>query len=71
MSESAEKRKARYEKWKAKKRADPQFAEKQRQLEKAVRKKYEAKKRFQRESEGKVKSGKPGRIVALCGWMHW
>lgn len=33
--------------------------------------KYKWASKFKRDSEGKVGSGKPGRIVSLCGWMGW
>jgi hypothetical protein len=71
MSESSDKRKLRHEKWKAKKASDPEFAAKQRELSRAAKKRYEAKKKLTRQSSGPVGSGKPGRIVALCGWSGW
>jgi len=71
MAESAEKRRARHERAKAKAAADPEYAAKRRAQDKAAKKKYEAKKRFERQNSGPVGTGKPGRIVALCGWMHW
>jgi len=69
-----EQRKLRHERVKAKMAADPEYAAKYRDSVKAAQKRYEAKKklqRFSRESSGIVGSGKPGRIVALCGWMNW
>ena len=74
MSESSEKRKARHERMKAKMAADPEYAAKYREANRAAKKRYEAKKKlekFTRESSGKIGSGKPGRIVALCGWLQW
>lgn len=71
MSETPEARKARHERHKARMAADPAFAAKHREQHKQAKKKYEAKKRLQRQSAGPVGTGKPGRIVALCGWMNW
>lgn len=71
MSESSDKRKLRHERMKAKMAVDPDFARKQRELNKAAKKRYEAKKKLSRQSSGPVGSGKPGRIVALCGWSGW
>lgn len=33
--------------------------------------KYKFASKFQREKAGPVGSGKPGRIVSLCGWHGW
>jgi hypothetical protein len=71
MSETPEKRRLRNERMKSRMAADPEYAAKQREKHKQAKKKYEAKKRFERESAGLIGSGKPGRIVALCGWMNW
>ena len=74
MTESSEKRKLRHERTKARMAEDPAYAAKYRDNNRLAKKKYEAKKkleRFARESSGKIGSGKPGRIVALCGWMNW
>lgn len=71
MAESAESRRNRYEQEKKKKAADPEFAAKKRAQEKAAKKRYEARKKLKRDSIGKVGNGKPGRIVALCGWSGW
>lgn len=71
MSESSEKRKLRHERMKAKMAADPEYAERQRALNREAKKRYAAKKKFVRASSGPVGSGKPGRIVALCGWSGW
>lgn len=74
MAESSDKRKLRHEKMKAKMAADPEYAAKYREANREAKKRYEAKKKLQkfaRESSGAVGSGKPGRIVALCGWMNW
>ena len=71
MAETPEKRRLRNERRKAKMAADPEYAARQREQGKQAKKRYEAKKRFARQSSGPVGGGKPGRIVALCGWMHW
>ena len=71
MAESAERRKARSERRKAKMASDPEYAAKQKEIEKKAKKKYEAKKRFERENSGPVGSGKPGRLVARMGWEGW
>jgi len=71
MTETPEARRARNERRKARMAVDPEYATKQREQHKQAKKKYEAKKRFERASSGPVGSGKPGRIVALCGWMNW
>ena len=54
--------------------ADPELAAKYREANRAAKKRYETKKKqaaFSRETSGKIGSGKPGRIVALCGWSGW
>jgi hypothetical protein len=66
-----EQRRIRNEARKARMAVDPEYAARQKEIDKAAKKKYEAKKRFDRENSGPVGSGKPGRIVALCGWMNW
>ena len=74
MSESSEKRKLRHERMKAKMANDPEFAAKYREANRAAKKRYETKKKlaaFTRDTSGKIGSGKPGRIVALCGWSGW
>jgi hypothetical protein len=69
--ETPEARKARHERRMARMRADPEYAKAQNALGAAAKKRYEQRKRMARESAGPVGSGKPGRIVALCGWMNW
>jgi len=71
MAETPEARKARNERRKARMISDPEYAAKQREQHKQAKKKYEAKKRFQRASSGPVGSGKPGRLVARMGWEGW
>jgi hypothetical protein len=71
MAETPEARKARHERYKARMASDPEFAVKHREQSKQAKKKYEAKKRFQRASSGPVGSGKPGRLVARMGWEGW
>ena len=74
MSESSDKRKLRHEALKRKMSADPELAAKYREANRAAKKRYETKKKlaaFSRETSGKIGSGKPGRIVALCGWSGW
>lgn len=71
MAESAEARRARHERRKKRIAMDPEYAAQERARHKAAKDRYEAKKRFARSSVGPVGSGKPGRIVALCGWMNW
>ena len=74
MSESSDKRKLRHESLKRKMAADPELAAKYREANRAAKKRYETKKKqaaFSRETSGKIGSGKPGRIVDLCGWSGW
>lgn len=71
MAETPEKRRLRNERMKARMAADPEYAARQREQGKVAKQRYEAKKRFQRDNSGPVGSGKPGRIVALCGWSGW
>ncbi len=74
MAESSEKRKLRHERMKAKMASDPEYAAKYREANREAQKRYESKKklaRFSRDTSGKIGSGKPGRIVALCGWSGW
>lgn len=74
MAESAEKRRARHEREKAKFAADPAYAEERRQKAREAERRYQAKQRMQKRSEPKAPvhiDRKPGRIVALCGWMRW
>lgn len=71
MAESAEARKARNERRKARMASDPEYAARERAKDAEAKRRYEAKKRFTRETSGPVGSGKPGRIVALCGWAGW
>ena len=66
-----EQRRLRNERRKAKMAVDPEYAARQREIDHRAKQKYEAKKRFERENSGPVGTGKPGRIVALCGWMNW
>jgi hypothetical protein len=46
--------------------ADPEYAAQQKDINKRATAKYALKK-----SRGPVGSGKPGRIVSLCGWLGW
>ena len=75
MAESAEKRKARHERYKAKLAANPEARAEFLARGKAAKQRYEAKKKLARamtrSGSGPVGSGKPGRIVSLCGWMGW
>ncbi len=50
---------------------DPEYAAQQKAIDKRAKENYERKKRFARENSGPVGTGKPGRIVALCGWLGW
>jgi len=71
MAEDPEKRKARHERYKAKLAANPEARAEFLARGKAAKQRYEAKKKLQRAGSGPVGSGKPGRIVSLCGWMGW
>ena len=71
MAESPEARKRRHQKIKEKMAADPEYAEMQRRMDKVRKDRYLAKKKMTRQGTGAVGSGKPGRIVALCGWERW
>lgn len=69
-----QRRKERHERDKARALVDPEYAARRREIDKNAKKKYEMKKKIQnlqKEKDGPVGKGKPGRIVALCGWMHW
>ena len=66
-----EQRRLRNERDKARALVDPEFAARRKEIDKRAKQKYENKKRFERENSGPVRTGKPGRIVALCGWMNW
>ena len=66
-----EQRRLRHERDKARALVDPEYAARRKEIDKNAKKKYEAKKKFDRENSGPVGTRKPGRIVALCGWMHW
>jgi hypothetical protein len=48
---------------------DPEYAAQQKDINKRATAKYALKK--SRETSGPVGSGKPGRIVSLCGWLGW
>lgn len=69
-------RKERHEKDMLRMATDPQFAARRKAQDAAAKKKYEAKLKLKREvarieKEQELRKGKPGRIVALCGWMNW
>lgn len=66
-----EQRRRRNEERKKRMATDPEYAAQQKAIDKRAKQKYEAKKKFDRENSGPVGTGKPGRIVALCGWMNW
>jgi len=61
-----EQRKRRNEERKKRMLADPEYAAQQKDINKRATAKYALKK-----SRGPVGSGKPGRIVSLCGWLGW
>jgi hypothetical protein len=75
MAESAEKRKARHERYKQKLAENPEARAEYVARSKAAKDRYEAKKKLARamtrSGNGPVGSGKPGRLVALCGWHGW
>lgn len=73
-----EKKRKRHERWereKAKMAADPEYAERRRVAQRAAEKRRNEKQKAQKiekaRAEGKGRYGKPGRIVALCGWHRW
>ena len=66
-----EQRRKRNERRKQRMAVDPEYAARQKDINDRAKEKYERKKRFERENSGPVGTGKPGRIVALCGWMNW
>ena len=66
-----EQRRLRNIRRKEKMATDPEYAAQQKTIDKRAKENYERKKRFARENSGPVGTGKPGRIVALCGWMNW
>lgn len=71
MAEDPEKRKARHRRYMERLAADPAAREDFLARSKAATQRYSAKKKLERDSSGPVKKGKPGRIVALSGWMKW
>jgi hypothetical protein len=71
MTDPAEARRRKNERRKERMASDPEFAARQREQSKAAKKKYRAKKRFERDSSPMAKKSKPGRIVSLCGWCGW
>ena len=66
-----EQRRKRNEARKKRMATDPEYAARQKDINKRATEKYARKKRFERDNGGPVGTGKPGRIVALCGWMNW
>jgi hypothetical protein len=64
-----EQRRRRNEERKKRMLIDPEYAAQQKDINKRATAKYALKK--SRETSGPVGSGKPGRIVSLCGWLGW
>ena len=71
MAEDPEKRKARHARYKARMAENPEMRAEFIARSKAAKKRYEAKKKLTRAGSGPVGKGKPGRLVALCGWEGW
>lgn len=71
MAETPEQRKARHQRKKEMLKADPEAMAEFKAKHKIARKKYEGKLRRDREGNLMPESRKPGRLVAMCGWLGW
>lgn len=69
MAESSENRKLRYKLMKKRMAEDPEYAAKVREKQRLADLRCQAKKKQAEDQANKSKSGKPGRLVAMCGWL--